>query len=268
MSRHAWPRLIALSLFVIILITVSACSVNFLSPSAATPTPTKTPHRATATAMPTAAEAIVPELPTATPPPTAAPTVAPTATMTPTIAATPTIPPAAAATAVPPTVAPVKPAATAIPPTAAPPTAPPPTAAPATDFAITELRVLGLNENNGGIEGPGAGRTIFITVLDAAGKPVNNAVLVNIAPYPGRAVTGDKGPGKAELLMDREEFRLKIESVDGQTVTSETSHTMSLIAPVPADIAGKLGAACPTVDNCPLPPYKHFSYVITFRRTH
>jgi hypothetical protein len=36
---------------------------------------------------------------------------------------------------------------------------------------------------------------------------------------------------------------------------------------VPSDIAGKLGDACPTVDNCPLPPYKHFSYVVVFRRT-
>ena len=123
-------------------------------------------------------------------------------------------------------------------------------------------------ENNGGIEGPGAGRTIFITVLDAAGNPLNGALVVNTAPWARQALSGDKGPGKAEILMDREEFRLKVQSVSGQPVTSETSHTMSLIAPVPADIAGKLGAACPTLDNCPLPPYKHFSYVITFRRTH
>ncbi len=132
---------------------------------------------------------------------------------------------------------------------------------------IAELRVLGLNENNGGIEAGGL-RNIYITVIDAAGNPIDGAVIVNTAPYPGRAVTGDKGPGKAELLMDKEEFRIKVESVNGAPVSSETSHTLSLINPLPADIAGKLGDTCPTVDNCPLPPYKHFSYVITFRRTY
>lgn len=135
------------------------------------------------------------------------------------------------------------------------------------DFKITELRVLGLGENNGGIEGFGAGRTIFITVLDTGGNPVNGATIVNTAPYPGQTVSGDKGPGKAELLMDREEFRLKIESVNGQPVTSEVSRNMSLISPVPQDIVGKLGDTCPTLDNCPIPPYKHFSYVVTFQKT-
>jgi hypothetical protein len=148
-----------------------------------------------------------------------------------------------------------------------PPAAPTNTPAPAVDFVITELRVLGLNENNGGIE-LGGQRNIYITVVDAAGNPIDGALIVNTAPYPGQAISGDKGPGKAEILMDREEFRIKVESVAGQPVASETSRTLSLIAPVPSDIAGKLGDVCPTVDNCPLPPYKHFSYVIVFRRAY
>lgn len=138
---------------------------------------------------------------------------------------------------------------------------------PAAGFVITELRVLGLEENNGGIEIGGL-RNIYITVVDAAGTPIDGAVVVNTAPYPGRVVSGDKGPGKAEILMDKEEFRLKIESVNGQPVSSETSRTMSLISPVAADVAGRLGEVCPTADNCPMPLYKHFSYVITFRRTY
>ena len=231
----------------------------------ATPTPTKTPQRAArASATPVAvAQAVIPDLPTAS----VVPSVTPTHTARANggapdgdgsahgRAALPqaTRPPATKAAA---------PAATKAPPA---PTAPP---APANDFAISELRVLGEGENNGGIEGAGAGRTIFITVLDAAGNPLNGALVVNTAQWPRQTLSGDKGPGKAEILMDREEFRLKIESVDGQPVSSEVSHNMSLVAPVPADIAGKLGAACPSVDNCPLPPYKHFSYVITFRRTH
>jgi hypothetical protein len=228
---------------------------------AATPTPTKTttPTALPPTATPTATPSPLP--PTATP--TAAPTDTPAPTETPTLPAatdTPAPQPTPTAVAVAPTAAPAAPTATSA------PAAPTATPAPAVDFVITELRVLGLGENPGGIEFGGL-RNIYITVVDAAGNPIDGARLVNTAPYPGQAVTGDKGPGKAEILMDREEFRIKVESVNGQPVNSETSRTLSLIAPVPSDIAGKLGDACPTVDNCPLPPYKHFSYVVVFRRT-
>ncbi len=226
-----------------------------------TPTPTKTltPTPLPATATPTATSSPLPPTATATPVPSDTPV--PTATPTPTLPLatdTPVSPPTSTAVAALPTTAP----------TATPqPAAPTNTPAPALDFVITELRVLGLNENNGGIESGGL-RNIYVTVLDAAGNPIDGARLVNTAPYPGQAVTGDKGPGKAEFLMDQEEFRIKVESVGGQPVSSETSRTMSLISPVPSDVAGKLGDACPTVDNCPLPPYKHFSYVIVFRRTY
>jgi hypothetical protein len=201
-------------------------------------------------------------------PPTATPTAAPTDTAAPTETSTlpaatdtPAPQPTSTAVAVAPTAAPAAPTATSV------PAAPTNTPAPAVDFVITELRVLGLDENPGGIEFGGL-RNIYITVADTAGNPIDGARLVNTAPYPGQAVTGDKGPGKAEILMDREEFRIKVESVNGQPVSSETSRTMSLIAPMPSDIAGKLGDACPSVDNCPLPPYKHFSYVIVFRRAY
>jgi hypothetical protein len=229
---------------------------------AVTSTPTKT---ITPTALPPTAT------PSATPsplPPTATPTAAPTDTAAPTetstlLAATdtPAPQPTPTAVAVAPTAAPAAPTATSAPAAATN------TPAPAVDFVITELRVLGLDENPGGIEVGGL-RNIYITVVDTAGNPIDGARLVNTAPYPGQAVTGDKGPGKAEILMDREEFRIKVESINGQPVSSETSRTMSLIAPVPSDIAGKLGDACPSVDNCPLPPYKHFSYVIVFRRAY
>ncbi len=127
---------------------------------------------------------------------------------------------------------------------------------------------MGLGENNGGIEGPGSMHVIFINVVDAAGNPIDGAHIINTAPYPGETTSGDKGPGKAEILMDREVFNLTIDAVAGAPVSSEVSHNLSLMDPVPADIAGKLGDACPTVDNCPLPPYKHYSYVITFQRTY
>ncbi len=206
-----------------------------------------------------------PATPTATATPVPTDTPAPTDTPLP----TDTPVPVNTATPVPATDTPVPATATPAPPTAtftpAPPTATP---TPALDFVISEIRVLGLGENNGGIEGPGSMHVIFITVVDAAGNPIDGAHIVNTAPYPGETISGDKGPGKAEILMDREVFNLTIDSVNGAPVTSEVSHNLSLMQPEPADIAGKLGDACPTVDNCPLPPYKHFSYQITFRRTY
>lgn len=243
-----------------------ACRPSFLAQDMPTATPTKTPK----------------------PPPTNTPdpaqiTTTPTATSTPVREATPTevsteeptdtpVPEEPTPTETPtpePTATPVSEAPPAEPTATPEPTDPP---APEFDFVITELRVLGLGENNGGIEGASSGRTIFITVLDAAGNPLDGAHIVNTAEYPGEAISGDKGSGKAEILMDREVFRLKIDTLSGAPVSSETSRNMSLMQPVPEDIVGKLGgpdypnAACVTLDNCPLPPGKHFSYVITFQK--
>ncbi len=231
-----------------------ACNSSGLQ---ATPTPTKTPRPA---AIAPSATPMVLLLTVAPPTEAAQPTATPWPTEVPPseIPPLPTETPLPISTPVPATRPPAQPAATR---------APSPTPLPQVDFTIAELRVLGLGENNGGIEAGGL-RNIYITVVDAAGNPIDGAVIVNTAPYPGRVVSGDKGPGKAEILMDKEEFRLTVESVNGAPVRSETTHTLSLINPVPADIAGKLGDACPTADNCPLPPYKHFSYVLTFRRTY
>ena len=258
-----FPRVPWLILAVLLLagLTVTGCGQ---AEPVATPTPTKTltptPLPATGTPTPTPS----PPPPTATPSP-APPTDTPAPTATPTPAEAPATDTPAPST--PTALAALPPAAPVAPTATPPPAAPTNTPVPAVDFVITELRVLGLDENNGGIE-IGGQRNIYITVVDAAGNPIDGALLVNTAPYPGQAITGDKGPGKAEILMDREEFRIKVESVNGQPVSSETSRTLSLVAPVPSDIAGKLGDACPTVDNCPLPPYKHFSYVIVFRRAY
>lgn len=245
-------------------LTLSTALLAACGPAGAdvTPTPTKTPTRVALapTATPTGTPLPPASTATASPTSTSTPSPVPTDTPVPTALPSDTPAPLPAAT-VPPTPAPAAPAATATP---LPPTNTP---APQVDFVIAELRALGLGENNGGIEQGGL-RNIYVTVVDAAGNPIDGAAIVNTAPYPGRAVTGDKGPGRTEFLMDKEEFRLAVESVNGAPVASETSRTMSLINPVPADVAGKLGDACPTVDNCPLPPYKHFSYTITFRRTY
>lgn len=271
MSKYArWRGALVLVLFAAIGLA-AACGRGGPAGGAATATPTRTPRPA---ARVGAHLAPTPELPAIR---TAAPTASPTHTAAPSPTAT-AIP--ASATPVPPTAteapatatrAPAAAPAPHVPPTRAP-TAPPVPAAPAqpqVDFAITELRVLGLAENNGGIEGAGSQHIIFINVLDAAGNPLDGARIVNtVAEYPGEAISGDKGPGKAEITLWRDVFRLKVESVGGAPVTSEVSHNLSVMDPDPRDIVGKLGDYCTTLDNCPLPTWKHFSYVITFRKTH
>lgn len=240
-----------------IIFAISACGSSTPAETKAETTRERPVAFVTATAAPA----------TATLPPTA--TFEPTATAVPPtetpVPPTETPVPEDTATPVPPTDTPAPPADT---PTPAPPTNTPTPEPPAVDFSVSEINVLGLADNNGGIEGPGSMHVIFVTVVDAAGNPIDGAHVINTAPYAGEAISGDKGPGKAEILMDREVFNLKVESVAGAPVTSEISHNLSLMEPVPADIAGKLGTACPTVDNCPLPPYKHFSYQITFRRNY
>ncbi len=258
MLKHSFTRAaLILALIPLLSLIAAGCATG----PQATPTPTKTP-RPQAVALAPTATATPLLLHTAAPPPTATPI--PTDTPAPTVTPEPPTATPEPPTETPPTTAVPAARAPAASPTPRPPTATP---APAVDFVIAELRVLGLGENNGGIEFGGQ-RNIYITVVDAAGNPIDGAVIANTAPYSGRAVSGDKGPGKAEILMDREEFRLAVESVNGAAVRSETTRTLSLIAPIPSDIAGKLGEVCPTADNCPLPPYKHFSYVVTFRRTY
>jgi len=239
-----------LPLFVIILIAGCGASA----------TPTATPAamvRATWTPTPTALPPTATPVPTDTP--TATPTPIPTATATPAPTATP-IPVTATPTPEPPTATPVPAKPTPVP-------APTNTPVPQVDFRISELRVLGEGENNGGTS-QGGQYIIFITVLDAAGNPIDGAAIANEEPFPVDAVSGQKGPGKAEITMYAEVFRLKIADINGQPVTSEVTTKLGLKNMDPALLVGKLGDVCTTVENCPSWPRKHFSYVLVFQKTH
>ena len=154
----------------------------------------------------------------------------------------------------------------------APPATPTPfptnTPVPQVDFKVKELRVLGEGENNGGT-GQGGQMDIFITVLDAAGNPLNGAQIVNEEQqFPVNVTSGDKGPGKAEITMYAQLFRLKIASLNGQPVSSEVTTKLGLKDMDPAPLIGKLGDVCTTIDNCPSWPQKHFSYMLVFQKTH
>ncbi|MCB0146419.1 MAG: hypothetical protein KDE01_02050, partial [Caldilineaceae bacterium] len=118
---------------------------------------------------------------------------------------------------------------------------------------------------------------IFLTVLDQNGNGVDGAVVRNLVGEKGEVTTGAKGPGKAEITMYYEPFKLAVVSDGSGPVTSQVSNQMGLIFPHLPDIVGKLGdasyeyGACPTLeDRCQWPlsdvNYVHFSYEITFQK--
>lgn len=145
---------------------------------------------------------------------------------------------------------------------------------PDAQYQIVHFKVLGLNENNGGIRDSQAQHHIFLTVLDQGGNGLDGVVVENLVGEKGQIVTGSKGPGKAEVTMYYEPFKLRVLSDGSGPVTSQTSNQMGLAFPHLPDIVGKLGgldyeyAVCPTLDvKCQWPIQAvHFSYEITFQK--
>ncbi len=188
-----------------------------------TPTPTNTP---TPTSTPT---------PTVTPTPTDTPTVTPTPTHT--VTPRPPTPTRVPPTPRPPTStpAPVAPTNTAVPPppppptdTAVPPPPPPPTDTPVpppagTDFVIVEERLLTVAENGGCM----GNHSIFITVLDGAGNPLDGVVVHGV--WTGvDLVSGEKGPGKCEFTLWKGGEQAQITGdTSGRQYSSPVSRSMS-----------------------------------------
>ena len=259
-------------LVVLLVLTGLACGPGFLAQTDATPTatPTKTPKPPpTATpdpALPAAA------MPTDTPlPPTDTPT--PTETVAPTEeppTATP-VPEEPISTDTP---TPEPPTSTPVP--AEPTVTPEPTATPAPEVAykIVHYKVLGDGENNGGIFNSGGQHLIFLTVLDENGNGIDGAIVKDANGSALEVVTGDKGPGKAEISMEWEPYKLFVAADPNGPTTSEVSNQMNTAYPHIPDVVGKLGdinneySVCPTIDvRCEPPFYNvHFSYEITFQR--
>ncbi len=251
-----------------------ACGPSFL---AGVPTPTATP---TKTPKPAPTQTADPALftPTPTPPPTATP-IPPTHTPQP-VPPTPT--PEHTATFVSeeptptnePTVPPDPPTGTPAPAEPAPAPTDTPEAEPEMAYKIVHYKVLGDGENNGGIFNKGGMHHIFLTVLDETGNGLDNAVVKDANGSSLEVVTGSKGPGKAEIEMAYDPYKLYVAAdLNGET-TSEVSNQMNTLYPHIPDVVGKLGgleneySVCPTPDvRCSPPFYNvHFSYEITFQR--
>jgi hypothetical protein len=218
-------------------------------PALFTPTPTLTPVPPTDTPSPT---------PTESAPPTEAPTLTPVPEeLPPTETATPEPPPA--------TPVPVEP-------TAPPEPTEPPT--PEVAYKIVHYKVLGEGENNGGIFNAGGQHLIFLTVLDENGNGLDGAVVKDANGSDLEIMTGDKGPGKAEITMEWDPYKLFVAADPGGPTTSEVSNQMNTAFPHIPDVVGKLGdinneySVCPTIEvRCEPPFYNvHFSYEITFQK--
>jgi hypothetical protein len=134
--------------------------------------------------------------------------------------------------------------------------------------------VLGFADNNGGIFNKGGQQFIFLTVLDQNGGPVDGAVVKDAVGDKLNVVTGSKGPGKVEIKMDWDPYKLYVANDPSGPVTSQISNQLNNPNPHLPDVIGLLGpveneyAVCPTIDDRCEPPFFtiHFSYEITFQR--
>ncbi len=145
---------------------------------------------------------------------------------------------------------------------------------PAAQYQIVDYRVLGFDDNNGGIFNKGGQQIIFVTVLDENGNGVEGAIVKDAVGDKLNVSVGSKGPGKAEIKMDWDPYKLYVAEDSSGPVTSQTSNQMNNPYPHIPDVVGKLGPAdneyaiCPTVDDRCEPPFyhAHWSYVITFQK--
>jgi hypothetical protein len=203
--------------------------------------------------------------PTATPLPTDTPTTAPTdipATATPTDTpvseATPTDIPENTPIPAPPTNTPE--------PTATP--EPPP---PAVDFVIAEQRMLSQQEN-GGCMGT---HNIFVTVVDAAGNPLDGVTVEDTFQATPPHVTGEKGPGKLEYDLWKNGFSLHvIKKADGSPATSDVTAKLSSVDEDIPDEWLLQGGYCSSLADCVTRKginqlcRGHYSYYVTFKQTY
>jgi hypothetical protein len=264
-----FSRFKLLALSALCCLAALACGPGFLGLGGPTPTatptktpkppPTDTPNPALAAATPT----LWPPTATFTPiPPTDTPTPEPTATLVP---EEPTLAPSFTPEPPTPTPAPAQPTPTPF---------PTDTPTPEVAYKIVHYKVLGEGENNGGIFNQGGQHLIFLTVLDASGNGVDGAMVKDANGSDLAVVTGAKGPGKAEIEMAYDPYKLYVAADPGGLTTSEISNQMNTLYPHIPDIVGKLGtidneySVCPTPEIRCTPPFYnvHFSYEITFQK--
>ena len=114
--------------------------------------------------------------------------------------------------------------ATPVPPTDTPvPTATP---KPEFDFVVTKQRLLTKDENGGCV----GNHNIYITVVDAAGNPINGVEIADVWNNPGPTTEEKNGKaGHAEYLLFKNGFKIfvKNDPTAGRPVTSQVTELLS-----------------------------------------
>ncbi|MFN8459569.1 MAG: hypothetical protein U0401_33805 [Anaerolineae bacterium] len=205
--------------------------------------------------------------------PTATPTATPVPTDTPTATSTPTqLPPTDTPAPVAPTDTPVPPTNTPGPPTNTPePTATPVPTSPPVDYVIAEAYLIP-NPSYGGC--PGA-HSIFVTVVDVNGNPMDGVFVEDTGHAVPPKVSGEKGPGKVEYDLWKNGFSLYVSKhSDGSPATSDITPKLSS---VDEDIPNEWliqANYCKDMNDCLQRKSSnqlcrgHYAYNVTFKRTH
>lgn len=170
-----------------------------------------------------------------------------------------------------------------VPPTPVPatptPAVPPTPTTPPVDFVVKSVR-LWSNEENGGsglggsVTNCGYGHNVFITVVDAAGNPLDGVVFED-SYKTLRQISGSRGPGGAEYIFWGNGYQLQVVEYApaGRPVTSELSPLVSPKdeeIPIPWLIEGHY---CASTEECQsrvsqnLLCRGHYSYDMLFQRT-
>lgn len=214
--------------------------------------------------------------PTSTRTPTSPPTLTPTPPPTDTPTPIPTqVPPTA--TPVPndtvaPTDTPAPPTPTPGPPTNTPePTATPLPTKPPVDYVVAEAYLIP-NPSYGGC--PGA-HSIFVTVVDVNGNPMDGAIVEDTGHAVPPKVSGEKGPGKVEYDLWKNGFSLYVsKNPDGSPATSDITPKLSSVDSDIPDEWLVQANYCRDLADCLQRKstnqlcYGHYSYNVTFKKTH
>ena len=236
-----------------------AANILKLADALGVTTPSMLAALSTATPVPT------PTLP-ATSTPTLTITPLPTDTALPTTTSAPaTDTPVPTDTAMPPTNTPGPPTDTPVPTDTPAPTPPP------VDFVVADQRILTIEEN-GGCRGS---HNIFVSVLDAAGNPLDNVSVEDTFQAVPPKLSGEKGPGKLEYDLWKNGFSLHvIKKEDGSPATSQTTDKLSSVdGDIPSEWLVQ-AHYCTDVNDCNVRKginqlcLGHYSYYVTFQKTY
>jgi hypothetical protein len=140
------------------------------------------------------------------------------------------------------------------------------------DFRIASWRLWPLALNSGCAKGM---HSIFITVVDAAGNPLND-IIVGDTWNNVEVVTGDKGVGKAEINLWTNTMEVLVKrDKEGQPYTSEVSFPFSsFMTTIPNDQMIAAGY-CANEIECEWKRANesyycggHYSWEVIFQKTH